>query len=74
MTIELGVKINHCLFSYPLIGMDRHILYNCLNRTLMLTDNDGTVIREVAKNKNLDYDTFIMVAKCLFMDAVDFSN
>jgi len=73
MTIELGAKINHCLFSYPLIGLERHVLYNSLSRTLMLTDDNGIIIKEIGKH-NLDYDTFIMVAKCIFMERVDQSN
>ena len=73
MTIELGTKITHCLFSYPLIGLDRHILYNSLSRTLMLTDGDGIILKDLGKH-NLDYDTFKMVARCMFMERVSKSN
>jgi len=73
MTIQLGTKISHCLFSYPMIGLNRHILYNSLSRTLMLTDNDSKIIKELGKH-NLDYDTFVMVARCMFMERVDKSN
>jgi len=73
MTIELGTKISHCLFSYPMVGLNRQILYNSLSRTLMLADNDGIIIKDLGKH-NLDYDTFIMVAKCKVIERVDKSS
>lgn len=75
MYVEFGIKISKNNFCYPLIGLNRNIFYNAHNRTLLLTNSDdGSIIQEVEQDEELDFDTFVLVARNIYLDLIEFSN
>lgn len=75
MAVEFGIKISRNNFCYPLTGFKRNVLYNAHNRTLLLTDaEDGSILQEVERDEDLDFETFVLVARNIFLDVVEYSN
>lgn len=75
MSIQLGTKISKSNFCYQLIGFQRNVLYNAHNRTLLLTDSDdGSIIQEIEQDEDLDFETFVLVARNIYLDIAEYSN
>jgi hypothetical protein len=75
MSIQLATKISKNNFCYHLIGLERNVLYNAHNRTLLLTNSeDGSIIQILEKDEDLDFDTFVLVAQNIFLDVIEVSN
>lgn len=73
--IEFAVKVTDTIFVYPLIGFEKNIVYSSVQRKIFMTDaNTGLPVKTIAENENLDFDTFVLVARNLMMDIIDLSN
>ncbi len=75
MAVEFGVKIGRSNFCYPLIGFNRNVIYNAHNRKLLLTEAEsGAIIQEVERDEDLDFETFVLIARNIYLDIVEYSN
>lgn len=75
MNVEFGIKISKNNFCYPLIGFNRNVLYNAHNRTLLLTNaKNGKILKTIEKDEDLDFETFVLVARNIFLNLVEYSN
>lgn len=75
MAIQLGTKISKNNFCYQLVGFNRNLLYNAHSRTLLLTEaQSGVILKELERDEDLDFDTFILVARNFFLDSIEYSN
>lgn len=73
--MKLATKITKNTFLYHLIGFNKNVLYDTKNRSLILTcSKTGGVIEVVEKDEDLDFYTFVLIARNILMDLVEFSN
>ena len=72
MTTEFAIKITDSKFCYHLVGFNRNILYDSVNRSIVLSDAEtGAVISVMEKDEDLDFEDFILVSKNLWLDFID---
>ena len=73
MTTKFASKINKNVFCFRLIGFPYKILYQCTNGSLILADDDeiGAPIKIIEKEADLDFETFVLISKNLWMDLID---
>ena len=75
MKTTLAVKITQSVFCYQLIGFNRIMVYDTKNRNLILAEAiTGAPIRIVAKDEDLDFETFTLVARNMYLDLIELSN
>lgn len=69
---DLATKITKNIFCYHLIGFEKNIIYDCTNRSLMLTcSKTGAPLEIIEKDEDLNFEDFVLVARNIFMDTVD---
>ena len=72
MIVDFASKLTKNKFCYHLVGFNSNVLYDTINRSIILSDADtGAVITIIEKDEDLDFDTFVLVSKNLWLDFID---
>lgn len=72
MIVDFASKLTNSKFCYHLVGLNRNILYDTINRSIILSDSDtGAVIKIIEKDEDLDYEDFVLISKNLLIDIID---
>lgn len=72
MIVDFALKISEKQFCYHLVGFNRNIVYDSINRSVILSDAEtGAVLMIIEKDEDLDFDTFVLVSKNLWLDMID---
>ncbi len=72
MIVDFSSKLTEKQFCYHLVGFNRNVLYDTVNRSLILSESDtGAVLLTIEKDEDLDFDTFVLVSKNLLLDVID---
>lgn len=75
MTLDLAIKITKNIYLFHAVGFEKNIIYNSSNRTLILTcAESGAFIKIVEKEEDMDFETFILIARNIWMNMLEFSQ
>ena len=72
MITDFASKITNNIYCFKLVGFSYNVLYQCNNRSLILSDEEtGAPLKIIEKDEDLDYETFILVSRNIWMDLID---
>jgi hypothetical protein len=72
MNLTLATKPTKNSFCYHLVGFEKNIVYDCKNRSIMLTcSQTGAVLELYEKDEDLDFEDFVLVARNIFLDLIE---
>jgi len=75
MKTELATKVGKHIFVYHLVGFNSNIVYSTINRTIIVTEVDsGALVKTVEQDEDLDFEDFVLVARNLFLNAIEISS
>ena len=75
MNLTFATKPTKNIFCYHLVGFEKNIVYDCKNRSIMLTcSQTGAVLELYEKDEDLDFDDFVLVARNIFLDLIETFN
>lgn len=72
MITEFATKVTKNIYCFRLIGFPYNVVYQCNNRSLILSDDEtGAPLHIIEKDEDLDFDTFVLISKNIWMDLID---
>lgn len=75
MTTSFATKVTKNIFCYHLVGLNMNVIYSCVNRNVILSDSEtGLPISIVEKDEDLDFETFVLIGKNVWLDLIDGLN
>lgn len=70
--MQVAQKITNNIFTYQLTGFGQYLTYDASNRSLMLNDAEtGAPLKIKEKDKDMDFDTFILVGRNVHLKMVE---
>lgn len=75
MRMTPATKITQNIFCYHLVGFKKNILYDTRNRSLILSCSvTGAPLNIVEKDEDLDFETFVLIARDIFLNLIELSE
>jgi len=72
MEATFATKITKNIFCYHLVGLKKNILYDTTNRSLIFSCAlTGAPLEIVEKDEDLDFETFVLIARNIFLDILE---
>lgn len=72
MQVKLAQRVSKNIFTYQLIGFSSFFLYDATNGSMILSDSlTGAPLFIKATEEYIDYETFILVARNMYLDMVE---